>query len=477
MASPIVILENLVKLYKSLKGFEPEGITPMVQSGSNRRYYRLTGNGNSLIGTYNPNTDENRTFVYLSNHFAHKGFRVPQVLAVSPDETYYLQSDLGNRSLFDLISQVRNWSDPESAPVRKLLFETINELVKFQTTGLVGLTTDKLFSYQSFDKRSVFWDLNYFKYSFLKPAAIEFNENILEDEFETLAGKLFQAQSDFFMYRDFQSRNVMIVDDKPYFIDFQGGRTGPALYDIASFIYQARANFSRELRLEMFQHYLEQLAHKSEIEVYRYVSLMPYFALFRTLQVLGAYGYRGFFERKNHFISSIPFAVTNLAELTRQTENELPHLSSVATQLSEKYGNAVSTSEPYECLTLQITSFSFKKGYPADHPDHGGGFVFDCRGLPNPGRLPEFANLTGLDRKTANYLAKHRDVEKFFDTTLSLVRSTVETYKARGFNHLSIAFGCTGGQHRSVYMASRMAELFATLDGIRVTVKHRELEE
>lgn len=476
MAIQLQTTDELSKLFRKVTGINPLAISPLAESGSNRKYYRLTNGETTLIGVYNPIAEENEAFFYLSSHFENAGLNVPQILAVSSNRLYYLQNDLGNQSLFDLVSHVVNWNEPSALPTKNLLLFTVDELVKFQTEGFESIDTARLYSHRPFDNRSIFWDLNYFKYSFLKPAGTLFNDDALENDFETLSKKLLQAPADFFMYRDFQSRNVMILNEVPHFIDYQGGRIGPALYDIASFVYQARANFPKEIRNELFQRYLEQLAGKREVDIYKYVSLMPYFALFRTLQVLGAYGYRGFFERKSHFLLSIPNAVMNLNELLENLSNELPHLANIGRMLQNSYSKNEAEQPNFRGLTIHISSFSFKKGYPSEHPVHGGGFVFDCRGLPNPGRLAEFATLTGLDKKTANFLAKHREVEKFFDTTLSLIRATIEVYKSRGFEHLEIAFGCTGGQHRSVYMASRLAELFNNQDGVRVLVKHRELE-
>jgi aminoglycoside/choline kinase family phosphotransferase len=468
-------IDALKKLYKACFGNFPSNVTPIAESGSNRKYFRLTHSTQSVIGAFNPDIDENRAFVYLSQLFTAKQLPVPELLAISNCENYYLVSDLGNQSLFDEIIKT-NWSNTDTESVKLLIDKTINSLVDFQVDGTKGLDYKMCYPQQEFDRQTIMWDLNYFKYCFLKPSGVVFHEVKLEDDFNALADYLLTAPSDFFMYRDFQSRNVMVVDNSPFFIDYQGGRKGPCLYDIASFLYQARAGFPQILRNTLFDNYLSCISAKAKVNTIQLREQFPAFVLFRIIQTLGAYGYRGFFERKNHFLVSIPLAVANISEVLEGIKLKLPYLTEILKSIVTMYTETPQKEASFEGLTIQITSFSFKKGYPVEHPEHGGGFVFDCRGLPNPGRYPEYSANTGMDKVVANYLGKHREVEKFFDGTLSLIRETVEVYKTRKFHHLSISFGCTGGQHRSVYMASRMAELLDKIDGVKINVIHRELK-
>ncbi len=467
-------INKLKDLFKSNFGIFPSSVTPIAESGSNRKYFRLTHLTQSVIGAYNGDIDENRAFFYLTRHFNSKNLPVPTLIAISECETYYLVSDLGNQSLFDEIVKT-NWNITGNESIKVLIRKTIKSLVDFQIDGAKGIEYKICYPQQAFDRQTIMWDLNYFKYCFLKPTGIVFHEAKLEDDFNTLASYLLTAPSDFFMYRDFQSRNVMVVDNSPYFIDYQGGRKGPCLYDIASFLYQARAGFPQSIRNELFEFYLKQLSAKVTVNTKQLREQFPAFVLFRIIQTLGAYGYRGFFERKSHFLVSIPLAVANIFEVLEGINLNLPHLTEILKSIVTMYSETPKKEASFDGLTIQITSFSFKKGYPAEHPEHGGGFVFDCRGLPNPGRYPEYSTNTGMDKVVADYLGKHREVEKFFDGTLSLIRETVEVYKNRKFSHLSISFGCTGGQHRSVYMASRMAELLDKIDGVKIIVTHREL--
>jgi aminoglycoside/choline kinase family phosphotransferase len=469
------IVKSIESLFHKFYGEAASAIFPIAQSGSNRKYYRVQSNTQSAIGVFNADIDENRTFFYLTNHFASKNFPVPSLLCVSDDETTYIQSDLGNQSLFELI-QGTNWENYNNSILKKIIASTLDTLIDFQVDGVKGLDINMCYPKGEFDRQSIVWDLNYFKYCFLKPLGVSFHEGKLDEDFTALADLLLTVPSKFFMYRDFQSRNVMIKDNLPYFIDYQGGRKGPCLYDIASFLYQARANFPQDLRNELFVTYLRRLSSKTEIDIAAHKNLFPAFVLFRLLQTLGAYGFRGYFERKCLFLSSIPAASANALNTIKQLPIALPHLTAVLEVVAQKHSADTSDLKDFNGLTVHVTSFSFKKGYPHEHPEHGGGFVFDCRGLPNPGRFPEYSTLTGLDQSVANFLGKQREVEKFFDKTLSIIRESIDVYKNRGFNHLSLSFGCTGGQHRSVYLASRTSEILNKIDGIRVLVKHRELE-
>lgn len=468
------IKQNLDKLFYDHFGRNPQSITPLPQGGSDRRYFRLSVDSQSAIGAYNPDVDENKTFIYLSQHFASIGLPVPLLYGVSDDENYYLLSDLGDRSLFDHILEI-DWEHDQQIDVLK---RTISMLIRFQIEGATGLDFGKCCPKSDFDLQSVMWDFNYFKYSFLKPSGIKFDEAKLDDDFFVFANLLLAQPTGYFHYRDFQSRNVMLVDNNPYFIDYQGGRRGPLLYDLASFLYQARANFPEKVRSELLGYYLDEVAGFIEINKSLYIEIFPAFALFRVIQTLGAYGFRGFFERRSHFLQSIPLAATNLKNLTEKIDNcglTLPTLKPILVSIAEKYGDTNEQTQAFEGLTVEVNSFSYRKGYPLEHPEHGGGFVFDCRALPNPGRLTEYKMLTGLQKPVVDYLENHKEIEDFYAETFTLVRKSIEIYQKRGFKHISVSFGCTGGQHRSVYMANRLAKAIELYASLRVKLNHREL--
>ena len=466
-----IVRDNLQKLFLSCFGIKPQSITPLPQGGSDRRYFRLVSGEESVIGAYNPDVHENRAFIYLTQHFGSKDLPVPQVLAVADNEEFYLLSDLGNNSLFDHIVGV----DWENNSKTELLKKTLTLLVRFQVDGAVGLDFTKCYPKSEFDLQSVMWDFNYFKYSFLKPSGIRFNESTLDDDFLAFAKLLVSQPGGFFHYRDFQSRNVMLVGDRPHFIDYQGGRRGPLLYDVASFLYQARANFPQKLRNELLNFYIDEVARCVEIDKVQLVQVFPAFALFRVIQTLGAYGYRGFFERRSHFLQSIPLAAANIGYLVENCGLSLPTLNPILKSIAEKYGNSVEQSQPFNGLTVEVNSFSYRKGYPLEHPEHGGGFVFDCRALPNPGRIAEYKMQTGNEQPVIDYLEQHPEIDSFYQKVFALVNNAVEVYRQRAFKHLSVSFGCTGGQHRSVYMANRLANELKNIEGVKVCLYHREL--
>lgn len=463
--------DKLIALFKKVYGGVPTGIQPIQRSGSSRIYYRLMIGDFSCIGTFNPNARENEAFIYLSAHLDSKSIPVPKVLVVSECGQYYLQTDLGSTSLMDIINS------PEYTPdtVKPLLHSTLESLIRFQVDGYNGLDKGKIYPLVSFDRKSVFWDLYYFKYCFLKTSGAVFDEVKLEDSLDYLADVVLNCDLDYLQFRDFQSRNVMILNNRPYFIDFQGARVGPGLYDLASFLYQAKANFSSPAREALLEFYLNGLSKFRAIDPKKMKDRLPYLAVFRMLQTLGAYGFRGLVERKPHFIESIPQAIGNLdIELKKLSDHKLYYLSGLIEQLKQRFPQL--NVDKSNGLTVQIWSFSLKNGYPPLHPEHGGGFVFDCRSLPNPGRCQEFQEYSGLDEPVKQYLAQSTEVQNFIGQTFSLVKDAVSNYSIRGFKHLSVAFGCTGGQHRSVYCAEMLAELLADIPGVEVKVKHLELD-
>ena len=454
------------------------------QQGSNRVYSRETdANGGSFIRVVGTNCAENRAFIYMSRHFAEQGLPVPRVLSVSADEMEYTQEDLGDVLLFDAIRHGRETGCflPEE---RALLERTLRALAHIQVEGARGFDWSVCFPVPDMDERSIRWDLNYFKYCFLKGTKIEFSEPLLEDDFDRLTANILAQPSETFLYRDCQSRNVMIKDGQPYFIDFQGGRRGPTQYDVASFLWQAKANIPQTLREQLIDAYLGELKKlQPNLDEKAWRAALPHFVVFRTLQVLGAYGYRGYFERKRHFLESIPNALRNLKEtildFTIDLKDEYPCLARLAQGLTEMQGVASKNPEKMQngdasALTVTVYSFSFKKGLPTDESGNGGGYVFDCRSTHNPGKYEEFKQMTGLDKPVIDFLEKDGEILTFLESVDKLVDHHVERFLERGFTHLQVAFGCTGGQHRSVYCAEHVAKRLKEKYGVKIHLIHRE---
>ena len=451
------------------------------QQGSNRHYYReVDAQGKTYIRVEGTNKEENSAFIYLSQHFASKGLPVPQVYWVSEDGMSYTQDDLGNLLLFDAIRHGRETGE-FSVEEKDLLARTLRALAHIQIKGAEDLDWSYCFPVPAMDERSIRWDLNYFKYCFLKGTKIEFSEPLLEDEFDRLTALILAQPADSFLYRDCQSRNVMIKDGQPFFIDFQGGRRGPTQYDVASFLWQAKANIPAALREELVEVYLDELQSLlPSLDKQAWKDALPHFVLFRTLQVLGAYGYRGFFERKQHFIQSIPNALRNLRAVLECMRDDYPYLCTIAAQLvstilSDTTADETSQNLPTpNALLVTVYSFSFKKGLPVDESGNGGGYIFDCRSTHNPGKYEQYKQLTGLDQPVIDFLEQDGEITTFLQSVDKLIDHHVERFLERGFTHLQVCFGCTGGQHRSVYSAEYTAKRLHAKYGVRVHLIHRE---
>jgi aminoglycoside/choline kinase family phosphotransferase len=400
---------------------------------------------------------------------------------VSDDEMAYVQEDLGDTLLFDYIADGRktgSFCEREKALLRK----TMRALAVFQVKGADKFNFSICYPQPDFNLRSIQWDLNYFKYCFLKATGLDYQEDMLENEFERLAYILLQPRMHTFMYRDFQSRNVMVVSKKneetgeeelePYFIDFQGGRRGPVYYDVASFLWQAKANFHNELRIELIEEYLDELKKYVSVDEEEFYETLKHYVLFRTMQVLGAYGFRGYFEKKPHFLQSIPYAIENLRQLLKNAAEDYPYLVEVLHKMTEmKQFKEVGVKKP---LVVRVYSFSYKKGIPADASGNGGGFVFDCRAVNNPGKYERYTYYTGMDQPVIQFLEEDGEIFPFLDAAYSLVDASVKRYIDRGFQNLMVSFGCTGGQHRSVYAAEHMAKHINDKFGVEVQLIHRE---
>lgn len=462
----------LRQLYLTYIGHEPEDIRPLTAAGSNRRYFRLTGQP-TLIGVQGESADENRAFLYLARHFREKGLPVPQVHAHTADNLCYLQEDLGDTLLFDVLTKSPR-EEEVTAKEKQLLRETIRLLPALQCVGAEGLDFNRCYPQSAFNRRSVLWDLNYFKYCFLKATGIDFQEDRLEDDFQAMADILLEGQADecTFMYRDFQSRNVMLREGHPWFIDFQGGRRGPVYYDVASFLWQAKANFPDALRQELVDEYIDALRQFRPVDETCFRARLRHFVLFRTLQVLGCYGFRGYFERKPHFLQSVPYAIGNLRSLLKSPHPEYPYLAGLLQQLtmSQRFSPAPAAGH----LVVRVTSFAYPKGLPDDPSGNGGGFVFDCRAIHNPGRYEQYKSLTGLDEPVIRFLEDDGEILTFLEHVYALIDASVRRYLKRGFTSLCIAFGCTGGQHRSVYAAQHTAQHLNDTFGVHVELEHRE---
>ena len=502
------IMQKLVELYKQWKGEEPQDVVRLTAGGSNREYYRLTDSqGVSVVGCVGTSRDENHAFVYLAKHFTKKQLPVPEILAVSDDELRYIQTDLGNTSLFDAIRGGREAGGRYNVKEVDLLRRTIRELPNIQLNGADELDFVNCYPQPEFDTNSVLFDLNYFKYCFLKATELDFHEMKLEADFRLLAKDLTSEQdTQGFLYRDFQSRNVMLDSNgKPYFIDFQGGRRGPYYYDLASFLWQASAKYPYKVRRELVYEYYHALKQYTEVpQPHHFVDRLSLFVLFRLLQVLGAYGFRGYFERKQHFIESIPPAIKNLRELLDERNFPYSYLVDVLDRLTKmpKFQQVEATAmradglkttekNPYKPhpqdgpatfskydaqgpLVVRVYSFSYTKGIPDDESGNGGGYVFDCRSTHNPGRYEPYKKLTGLDEPVIRFLEDDGEILTFLDSVYKLADNHVRRYIQRGFTSLMFSFGCTGGQHRSVYSAQHLAEHIHERFGIEVRICHRE---
>jgi aminoglycoside/choline kinase family phosphotransferase len=445
--------------------------------GSGRAIVRLAAEGASAIGIVYPGREENIAFLEFSRHFRRHGLPVPAIYAVDLAQNAYLEEDLGDTTLFEFLSDHRS-GDEIAAPAIDAYRRAVELLPRFQVESGRDLNYKVCYPRGSFDRQSISWDLNYFKYYFLRLAGVPFSEQALEDDFSRLTRFLLSAPRDFFLYRDFQSRNIMLRDGQPWFLDYQGGRKGALQYDIASLLYDGKADLPPKLRQELLDHYLDALARFLPLDRAAFMEHYYAYVYVRILQALGAYGFRGFYERKAHFLQSVPYALKNLRWLTHNVKLPiaLPALMNAiqGMQSSEKLQGL---SAPAAGLSVRIFSFSFHRQAPADESGNGGGFVFDARSLPNPGREERFRMLTGKDQPVIDYLGGRDDVQQFLARAQAMVESSVEAYRKRNFSSLMVSFGCTGGQHRSVFLAEQLAAGLRNTPGVDVQVRHIELEK
>jgi len=469
---------NISQLLDNNNYTEVDRILELPSSGSGRIYFRISFKDKSkenIIAAYNPETSENIAQYSFTIHFLENGLRVPRIFAKDDSYKYFLLEDLGNTSMLDAIANM-NWEEK-----LKLYKSVLNELIKFQFEGIKGLDLDVAWPVSKFERQNILWDLNYFKYYFVKTHDSSFNEASLESDFQKFSKTLLSTKSEFFLYRDFQARNIMLKENEPWFIDFQGGRQGPLQYDLVSLLYQAKANLSEDFRDLLFNYYISLLQSRSYENIDDFKSNYSNFIWFRIMQVMGAYGYRGILQRKAHFLQSIPYVI-NIIKVLLNEKNlgpEFPELNSVFSQICElKDYCGISVND--DKLVVSVNSFSYKKGgYPNDISGNGGGFAFDCRSLPNPGRYKELQDYTGRDKVVIDFMKKNSVSKDFINQSYKLIQPSVDNYLERNFKNLQINFGCTGGKHRSVYCAENIASMLEDEYGEKIVVKllHQQIEK
>lgn len=471
------IRQQLIRLFEDWAGEQITGIQPLPSSGSHRSYYRIQSVNKHAIGAYNPDRNENRAFLEFSKHFHSAGLNVPKIYRENETECIYLLEDLGNTTLLSYINQHRQGKELTDDIIN--IYKTVViELPNFQIKAGRNLNFAFCYPRQKFDKQSMMWDLNYFKYCFLKPMRIAFNEQLLEEDFQTLTNYLLKTETDYFMYRDFQSRNILLKNGVPFYIDYQGGRKGALQYDLASLLYDARAELPDTVREMLIAEYLETVSKYIKIQSKTFLKYFHGYVLLRIMQAMSAYGFRGLYEKKALFLQSIPRALINLSVLlsTVQLPIEIPSLWQALEDLARSRIPDQLPVEP-EILTVIINSFSYRRGIPLDPSEHGGGFVFDCRAIRNPGRYESFANLTGKDAAVGQFLEKEANIQKFLKPVFTLIDQTVEEYLQRKFTRLTVSFGCTGGRHRSVYCAEALVNhLQSKFSTLQIRINHLELE-
>lgn len=474
------LIDSISALYTNWKGKAPVSVDMLPQSGSERRYFRLHGNSGSVIGTYGANIPENNAFIYFSRHFKKINLAVPEIFAISDDGAFYLQEDFGEVSLLNHLEEKKFTNE-----VYELFKNSLTELARLQIKGDEGLDYNKCLTNKEFGKQAIMADLLYFKYYFLDALRKPYDKQKLIDDFEALSNYLTHTEYKFFMFRDFQSRNIMITKDgSPHFIDYQGGMKGAPQYDVASMLWQARANLPEEWKQNLLEDYMDSFENFTGSPVDRTVFRSQYngYVLIRLLQVLGAYGFRGLFERKAQFLTSIPLALKNLKEFfnSQSVGIAVPEFKKVldicvADEVIQQFTPTQATVDTP--LVVKVCSFSFRKEMPKDESGNGGGFVFDCRGILNPGRIDSMKTQTGRDKEVKDFLEQQTKMPEFLNSVFDIVDTTVEEYIKRGFESLMVSFGCTGGQHRSVYAADAMARHLKNKFKVKLELRHLVQDE
>lgn len=478
------IIDKLKTIYSSYAEVALDRISALPLSGSERRYFRFFDKNNkSILAVYNPNIAENEAYFYFSSILKESAVNVPEILMISLERSHYLIEDLGDNSLLQLLENDRKVEGSISENIINLYKKALKSLAVIQLKVDKKIDYSKCFQSNEFDKKSMLTDCNLFKYWYLYPTQMPFDEIALEKDFEQLCEFLYNPVAFHFMYRDFQARNIMVKDNEVYFIDFQGGRKGPLQYDLASLLFQAKAQLPEHLRENLLEYYLDCLQKDIEIDRSQFKKYYYGFVLLRSLQVLGAYGFKGFYQRKEHFLQSIPFALKNLENWLSSAPFplELTELRRVLTSITKR-NSIFPEREIYEQsnqkpLMLHIRSFSYKRGLPEDISEgHGQGYIFDCRIIHNPGRYDTFKAQSGLDRDVIEFLEREGEMHQFLKPVMSILEMAIDKYLNRNFDYLGINFGCTGGQHRSVYAAEHVAAMLREKysDSVTVLLEHRE---
>lgn len=466
----------MTTLFEQWAGESCVNTQQLTANGSNRLYYRLAGATKHCIAAINDDVRENEAFFHFAKEMKARGINVPEVYAISDDRRIYLQEDLGNVTLYTYLDSRRCNNVDVTEPMRELYMKAIDHLIEIQNVCR-DIDFSKAYPRPRFDNQALQWDLNYFKYYFLKLFHIQFDEQLLEQDYKTFVDYLLDDDCDYFMYRDFQSRNIMLVGDEMYFIDFQGARQGAAEYDLASLLYSSKSEVPDEMRAELIEYYIQrrQECDGKAFDAEAFRSKFYGYLLARMMQAMGAYGYRGIIEKKEHFVKSIPFAVNNLRKVLPKVcfPIEIPHLLAVLRSITE----LPEYSKQSDLLIVSVFSFSYRKSIPFDKSGNGGGYVFDCRALPNPGLYDEYKQLNGCDQEVKDFFKQYPETEQYLTNLFALVDQSVDSYLSRGYNRLMLNFGCTGGRHRSVYCAEQTSRhLMEKYEG-RITVNTIHLEQ
>ncbi len=471
--------ENLKRLFHQWSGESAHNIRKLPQSGSYREYYRIIGEQSRAVGVFNADKKENVAFLTFSNHFFKQGLAVPEIYSEDLDNNLYLIQDIGDTTLFSYMKDNRRAGE-FSEKLINIYKEAIRELPRFQIPAAKKLDYSVCYPREAFDKQSMIWDLNYFKYYFLKLAKIPFDEQYLENDFHRFADYLLQVDRDFFLYRDFQSSNIMLFNDKVYFIDYQGGRKGALQYDLASLLFDSKADIPDNIRTHLLEYYLDCLTSLLPVNREQFTQYYYGYVLIRIMQAMGAYGFRGFYEKKPYFLESIPLAIGHLESVlkTIQLPVEIPTLLDTLKRLldSEELMKLADIKKQHNTLSVTINSFSYKKGIPDTNSKNVGGFVFDCRAIHNPGRYEEYKHLTGKDRELIDFFKRETEVDDFLTHVYSLVDLSVEKFQKQNKNGLIVNFGCVGGTHRSVFCAENLAMHLRDKYNVNIDLYHRELE-
>lgn len=470
-------IEKVKIFFQNYSSDEIIDFEKLPKSGGDRMYFRITTANNSYIATYNENISENKTFFYLSEHFKNIHSPVPGIYAIHPEFKMYLQEDFGASSLLNKLEKFG-----ESEYVYDLFKKSLKSLAWLQIKGAENFDTSYCLTSIDFGKKAILSDLLYFKYYFLDTLKIPYDKDKLLGDFEAMSNYLTHVEHKYFMFRDFQSRNICVKDNEVHFIDYQGGMYGALQYDVASLLWQARANLSDAWKTSLLEYYMDCVDEILEKPLDKNVFVSQYngYVLIRLMQVLGAYGFRGLFERKAQFLTSIPLALNNLKWFLENKSMgiSLPAFENIMSLIV--LNEVIDQFKPIQAddstkLVIKINSFSYlKTGYPKDESSNGGGFVFDCRGLLNPGRFEEYKTLTGRDKPVIDFLEQQTKMPEFFNGICNVVDITVETYIKRNFSSLMINFGCTGGQHRSVYAADALVRYLRNKYNVKIELNHIE---